>query len=636
MYINIFTRFLSIFFIFVGSLVGLTFGCFVFISSYPWIDTSLLQHETNVRPSILLDDEGNEWARFQIDKKEPLTITAVPDHVIQAFIAAEDRSFFKHTGISWRGIVRSFLVNLYHLKKMQGASTITQQLVRMLYFDPQKTFARKLKEQVVSLLLEQQLTKHQILELYLNNVYFGCGIYGIQAASQRFWNCSVQELTIDQAAALAAIMKSPGQYCPLLFPLSCQERRNIVLNAMRECNFISSDACQDLIKHPLVLAQPPELYAPHAREWIRGFVESIVGREQLYKGGLVIQTTLNLELQKVAQKEFEQRIQHVRTTMIPEIDGGLIVMEGASGEIKALIGGYDFASSKFDRASCAHRQFGSIFKPLVFAAAAQKGIQFNEVEVDEPFELLSGNNMWRPQNFSNEFDGPMTLAYALSHSNNITTIKTLLRIGAAPVAQLARECGIKSYIHEFPSLALGCIDGTLKEAAGMFNIFSQHGMYHEPHLVSWIKDQWGTKIWKVQPEKKQIVSSLVSGQVAHVLGLSLERLKKRFPELLQSDAIGKTGTAGTSDKCFSCWFIGSTPTHTTGIYMGCDDNRSLGRHIYGSGMAFPLWLTMQKYIPCTQKSFKYDPELKKKYIHEKTGSPCDAHDPHATSILIPI
>lgn len=625
------SRIVTFFFLVLGSLMGMLFGCFVFIAAYPWIDVSALHRDSALRPSIILDDEGIEWARFQVDRKEPITISAVPEHVIQAFIAAEDRSFFKHTGISCRGIIRSLFVNLYHRKKIQGASTITQQLVRMLYFDPEKTFIRKIKEQIVSLMLEQQLSKHQILELYLNNVYFGCGIYGIQAASQRFWNCSVQDVTIDQAAVLASIMKSPGHYCPLLFPLSCQERRNVVLHAMFQCEFITRGDYENLIKKPLELAKPTTFHAPHAKEWIRAFAEQVIGRDQLYKGGLIIQSTINLQIQKAAEQEFEKKISQLRLKMMPEIDGSLIVMESATGKIKALVGGYSFAASKFDRAHAAHRQFGSILKPLVFAAAVEKGIRFDEVEVDEPIEIPSGNTVWKPENFSNQFDGPMTLAYALSHSNNIVTIKTLLRIGAARVAQLARDCQIKCQIHEYPSLALGCIDGTLKEAVGMFNIFSQHGAYVEPHLISWVKDQWGAKIWKAQPIKKQIISSVVSGQVAHVLGLSIERLKRRYPDLLQTEAIGKTGTENT---CRTCWFIGSTPTHTTGVYIGCDDNRSLGRYIFGSATAFPLWLSMQKHLPCTQKKFTYDPSLKSIIIDEKTGNRCAMSDSGATRILV--
>ncbi len=626
------------FFRFFSYLIGVLFCCFAFLLGvlfffliYPTIDVASLQNDIQARPSIVLDDGGNELTRFQIERCDPVEFAAIPEHVIQAFLAAEDRSFFHHAGISFRGIVRSLFVNVYYAKRVQGASTITQQLVRLLYFDSRKTFVRKIKEQVVAILLERQLSKHQIMELYLNHVYFGCGIYGIGAAAKRFWGKSIDQLSVDQAAVLAAIMKSPQNYCPLLFPLSCQHRRNVILNSMLQCKFISREQCEHAVKQEIGIVDHSTMNAPHAKEWIRYFVEKEFGRDTLYRGGLVIQTTLNSAMQKGAVEEFKKHIAQLRVKMMPEIDGALICMHVKSGEIKALVGGYDFAVSQFDRAHSAYRQFGSIFKPLVYAAALENGVQLFETEVDEPFELVQENSVWKPDNFSNTFNGQMTLAYALSHSNNIVTIKTLLKIGVQKVVNVAQRFNLAAKILPYPSLALGCVDGTLKEAVGMFNVFANNGIYVEPHLIRWIKNSVGTKIWKMKIEPNRVLSSKVNDQVAKVLGLSMERLKKRFPDVLDCSAIGKTGT---HDKCRSCWFTGSTPSYTTGIYIGCDDNRSLGRNVFGSKTAFPLWLHVQQKLPNEKKQFTVDPSLQQITIHEKTGKRCAQNDLGAIDIFI--
>ncbi|OQA35133.1 MAG: Penicillin-binding protein 1F [Candidatus Dependentiae bacterium ADurb.Bin331] len=623
---------------FFSYLFGVLFCCAAFLLGilfffliYPTIDVASLQNDIQSRPSIVLDDEGNELTRFQIERCDPVQFSAIPEHVIHAFLAAEDRSFFHHAGISFRGIIRSLFVNLYQAKRAQGASTITQQLVRLLYFDASKTFVRKIKEQVVAILLERQLSKHQIMELYLNHVYFGCGIYGIGAAAKRFWGKTVEQVTIDQAAVLAAIMKSPQNYCPLLFPLSCQQRRNIVLNSMMQCKFITFEEYKDAMQKQLAIVDHSIMIAPHAKEWIRYFVEKEFGRDKLYRGGLVIQTTLNSAMQKDAIEEFKKQIVHLREKMMPEIDGALICTEVKSGEIKALIGGYDFSISQFDRAHCAFRQFGSIFKPIVYAAAVENGVQFFETEIDEPFEMVQENSVWKPDNFSNTFDGQMTLAYALSHSNNIVTIKTLLKIGVQKVVDVAQRFNFSARIVPYPSLALGCVDGTLKEAVGMFNVFANNGIYVEPHLIRWIKDGMGTKIWKMKIEQRRVFNSRVSDQVAKILSLSFDRLQKRFPQLLECAAIGKTGT---HDKCRSCWHIGSTPTYTTGVYIGCDDNRSLGRNIFGAKTAFPLWLNVQQKLPIVKKQFAIDPSLREITVHERTGKPCAKDDANAITIFI--
>ena len=412
-----------------------------------WIDVSVLEHYNSGKPSVVLDDEGNEWFRFQLDKRDPICLQKMPPHLINAFLAAEDWHFFSHCGISLKGIFRSMLKNMYHGRKVQGASTITQQLVKLLYFDMEKTFSRKVKEQLYALIIEQQFTKEQLLEIYLNHIYFGCGIYGVEAAAQRFWQKYAHDLTIDEAASLAAIVKNPAQYCPLLHPLSCERRRNIILHSMHKLDFINQQEYENAREKAVELIEPEDKsYGPHLREWLRLLLESMVGKQQLYSGGLTIQTTINAHMQKTAQKEFNAHCVVLKKELKKNIDGGLIAMNTQTGQIKAMVGGTSFMKSKFNRALQARRQMGSIFKPIVFAAGIKEGMSFADIELDEQWEMEQADSLWMPQNFNKKFNGEITRAFALSHSNNIVTIKTLLDVGVQKVIELGKKFRIEGPI----------------------------------------------------------------------------------------------------------------------------------------------------------------------------------------------
>lgn len=621
------------FFLIMIFLMGTFFwGALFFIVHNHSIDFSILSHYNAGRPSILLDDEGNEWGTFQLDRRDPVDGVHIPQHLINAFIAAEDWGFFHHSGISWKGIIRSIAVNMYHGRKVQGASTITQQLVKLLFFDSQKTFTRKIKEQLYALLVECQLTKEQILHTYLNHVCFGCGIYGVEAASQRFWGKHVHEISLDESATLAGIIRSPARYCPLVYPLSAQKRRDVILGKMKYLGFISEQEYEKSIKIPVKTQDKQcDIFAAHMKEMLRTQLESIVGKKALYSGDLHIQTTINRKMQEAAQKAFTTEIIKLRKELGDDIDGGMIVLDRKTGEIKALVGGYDFTTSKFNRAMQARRQIGSILKPLIYASAIENGMTFADTAIDEPTEWLHNNAVWAPKNYNKKFNGQITLAYALSHSNNIVSIKTLLQVGAQSIITLAKKCRIKSNFHTYPSLALGCIDTTLCEGAGMFNIFANDGIYVGPHSIVWIKDKLRTRIYKATIESERVLDSCIAGQVKAVLSLGLQRVKKMYSahNWIDTEAISKTGTTNDSR---TCWFIGST-SFTTAIYIGSDGNRPMGDNVYPIRTAFPIWLAFNRAIDQPEKTFSYDPSLKKIIIDERTGLPSELGKPGAISIL---
>jgi len=612
------------------------FGCgaLFFVVHNHTIDFSILSQYNAGRPSLLFDDEGNEWGRFQLDRRDPVDGARLPQHLINAFIAAEDWNFFTHNGISWKGIIRSIAVNIYHGRKAQGASTITQQLVKLLFFDSQKTFTRKIKEQLYAVLVEQQLTKEQILYTYLNHVCFGCGIYGVEAASQRFWSKHAHQISISQAATLAGIIRSPARYCPLVYPLSAQKRRDVILGKMKHLDFITAQEYEDAVAHCVEITDKSyDVFAPHVKEMLRMQLETIVGKTALYSSGLHIQTTLNKKMQEAAQDAFTTEMVKLRKEFGDEIDGGMIVIDRKTGEIKALVGGFDFVASKFNRAMQARRQIGSILKPLIYAAALDKGMTFADTDVDEATEWVQGNTIWAPNNYNKKFNGTITLAYALSHSNNIVAIKTFLRVGPHVVINLSKKCRITSNFHTYPSLALGCVDTTLCESAGMFNVFANDGIYVEPHAVSWIKDRWGTRMYKTTIESERVIDSRIVGQVKAVLNLGLLRVKNMYSanNWIKSEAMSKTGTTNDSR---TCWFIGSTPTLTTAVYVGFDDNRPMGNNVYPIRTAFPIWLAFNRVIESPEKTFSYDPSLQKKIIDERTGLPSELGKRGAIPILV--
>lgn len=608
-------------------------GVLFYATEQPWVDFSVLEHYNPGTPSVLLDDEGKEWARFELDKREIVKINKIPPCVIQAFLAAEDWQFFSHAGLSYKGILRSLFVNLSNFRKAQGASTITQQLVRLLYFETKKSYLRKVQEQILALVVERQFTKEQILETYLNHIYLGAGLYGVEAACQRFWGISVTHCCVEQAAVLAAIVRAPREYCPLYKPLSSTRRRNLVLHNMRKLNFIN----EEVFKHAkaqqvTTLPHTGGQLGAHLKESLRLFLEERFGKKKLYTGGLKIQTTLNRSMQETAQKVFKEQSLKLQERFAAHLEGALVCIEGSTGAIKALVGGTNFSTSQFNRALSAKRQLGSTFKPLIYAQALIRGKSFIDTEIDEPITLVTGAQEWTPSNAGQKFKGPMTLAHALSHSNNIVTIKTFVNAGPEDIVRLAQSVGLRPS-HAFPSLALGCLEATPLQSAAMMNIFAHEGQYVEPHSILWVKDSLGTKLFRAKRQKSQVLPSLITSQVAQVLTLRIEKARRKTPELWFScEALGKSGT---TNDARTCWFVGSTPSYTTAVYIGFDDNSALGEWAFGSRTAFPIWREFNRTIKQPRESFVQDQTLTSLVVNSLTGESTTSEDPQAIRVLVP-
>ena len=374
-------------------------------------------------------------------------------------------------------------------------------------------------------------------------------------------------------------------------------------------------------------------YAAHFIEYLRQELEEILGKTGLYGGGFTIYTTLNIPMQKEAEDIFQIHTERLRKKRALPFDGALVTLDVQTNAIKTYIGGYDFATSQFDRVQTSQRQLGSIFKIIVYAVAIIAGKEFSDIAVDEPITIAHGTQQWSPRNYSRDFNGPMTLAYALSHSINTVAVKTFLEIGIAPVVALADKTHIHDHIPPYPSLALGCVDTSLLKATAFFSIFAAHGIYRKPHSILKIKDKFGNVIWKKPEQPDEIVlDSLVSGKVARVLQHTLQRYVKHnqnFPRTVEM--IAKTGTTNDSR---TCWFIGASPSYTTGVYIGCDDNRSLGANFFPIHSAFPIWRDCMSSWHHRYQQFVYNPLLQELCINSKTGVPCAPQSAHRMHIFV--
>lgn len=587
------------------------------------VDFSSIKRFDGARPSILFDCDGNEFARFAMDRRDPVKYDRLPKILVQAFLAAEDHEFFTHYGISFKGIARSTLVNLRHWKIIQGAGTITQQVVRGLFLSRQRLLLRKIKEAILAIQLERHFTKEQIFELYVNSIYFGRGIYGVEASCQRFWNKSVVDISLDEAATLAAVAKSAFSYSPLNNLENSRRRRNVILKSMLLANFITENEYRYAVirkvevKENVSSENSIHLYI---QERVRQWAERLWGRDAIYQDGMKIYLTIDSKKQEIAEKCFKARIEILRPIVGKSVNGGMISLEPWSGKIKVCIGGYDFKESQFNRAFSAVRQMGSSFKPIVYAAAMQDGIGMETVMIDEPIEMkMPGcTTEWKPVNWNGKFDGPMTLAKAISYSNNIITIKTLMKVGIDKIIKLADKFMINRSLQPYPSLALGTAEATVEENAAAFNVFANNGFYVQPYMVDCVRDRYGKKLWEHVRVKKSILDGRTNSKMVNLLALRPKKLQEEFGKdgWIDSEIIGKTGStngAGTT------WYVGSTPELTTAIYVGRDDNVQMGKLIFGSQTAYPIWLDFYKNLSFQKKQFYIDPGLKEFSIDWVTG-----------------
>jgi len=583
--------------LFIGA--GMVFY-FTFIYDLPRL-TTLKDYKPYTVTEVYSEDEvliGD----FSTERRIVVPLSQMPRLLVKAFVAAEDARFFTHRGIDYWRIIGAAFRNIEALDVVQGGSTITQQIAKSFFLTPEKSFIRKIKELILARRIERYLTKNEILFLYLNQIYLGEGAYGVAAAAQTYFGKPVPNLSLAECAILAGLPPSPNNLSPLRHPQKARERQLYVLNRMLERQMITPEQATKAMKEEIRL-KPKGLKtyieAPYILEQVRQHVEQKYGTEMLYRGGLKIYTTINSKLQQAAQKavlkgleEYEAREKKEEDP--DQVQGALIALDSQTGYILAMVGGRDFSTSQFNRAIQARRHAGSAFKPIVYAAALDKGFTPATLIVDEPFvyDDMPGKEPWEPQNFDREFWGPITFRKALTFSRNVVTVKIAQSIGPRYLIDYAKNLGIRSKLEPNLSLALGAANVSLLELTRAYGVFAAQGYKAEPLLISRIVDKDGNILEEPDPSAVQVISPQTSFLLTNLLQSVVREGTGQRAKNLGRPAAGKTGTTNDTRDA---WFIGYIPQGlVAGAWMGYDIEKPLGTHETGAVAALPIWLEFMK------------------------------------------
>jgi penicillin-binding protein 1A len=550
------------------------------------------------------DDEF--LTEFQAEKRIFVPLQQIPPALRNAIIAVEDARFYSHLGVDVRGILRAAYANFRHGRVVEGGSTITQQLAKVLFLTPDRSFSRKVKEALLALELEKRYSKDRLLELYLNQIYMGHGTYGVEAAARMYFGKSVQDLTLSEAALLAALPRSPGNYSPFERPEVAQRRRAIVVGRLLEQGYIGEAEAKAANRAALGLITPERRRgsAQYFLEYLQQSLEAKYGSDVLYKSGLAIYTTLDPGLQRAAEQALRDGLQALaarqgarganRGKAIPAgvtPEGAVVVIEAATGYVKALLGGTDFARTEFNRALHAHRQPGSAFKPFVYLAAIEAGRAPTEMLDDSPVRYVSAGKVWAPENYDGKFRGPVTIQQALEESINVPTIRLLEQVGVNPVIDAARRAGIQSPLPHDLTLALGSGDVTLLELTAAYATFANQGIRMEPLMVRYVTDAQGRLVEENIPQGRQAIEPAAAIALTQMLQGVIERGTGVAARVLERPLAGKTGT--TNDFS-NAWFLGYTPSIVAGVWLGHDRPRSLGPDETGARAALPIWVAVMR------------------------------------------
>jgi len=684
----------TIFFILliISIILGSSFGAFMgYLRDLPQI--KLLEEYQPKTITKVYSNNDELIAEFFQENRVLIPLTKIPKLLKDALLAAEDSRFYNHYGIDFKGIIRAIWSNIRAGKIVEGGSTLTQQLSKVLFLTPEKTISRKLKEAVLALQIERRYSKDKILEMYLNQIYLGSGSYGVEAASQTYFGKSVIDLDLPEAALIAGLPKAPSFYSPFNNIDKSKRRRDHVLRRLAALGHISKGELEYALSTPIKLSHTKRRINrfPYFIEYIRQNLEKKHGNAAIYKGGLNVYTTLDIEMQEYAQKDLREGLRKLdkrrgfrpiireRDTTLdhtqkipsvynvgsiisgkivkiesnsiflkiddlkgrillknmdwakiknpfthfkigdviearilniydrgsikyemaleqePEVEGAIVAIQPETGAIKAMVGGYDFYKSQFNRVTQAKRQPGSSFKPFIYAAAIDNGYTAADIIIDSPiiYKDPSKNENWKPKNFSNKFYGPITIRNALENSRNVATIRLLDKIGVNTVIDYTHRMGIKSDLHPYLSLGLGSFEVTPLELTSAFGIFSNKGIRVEPYSILYVTDIEGKLLEEnhpvvsdvLSPDTSFIITNLLKGVVEHGTGWRAKSLRR--------PVAGKTGT---TNDFRDAWFIGYVPHLVTGVWVGLDDNSSLGEDETGSRAASPIWVNFMNNV----------------------------------------
>lgn len=671
-------------------------------------DLPSLEPLQNYQPSLVTrvySDDRQIIGQFFIERRFLKPLPEIPKSLTQAVIATEDTRFFEHPGLDIVGILRAAVTNLRHGgKKVEGASTITQQLARSLFLSADRTFDRKLRELILAYKMELVLSKEQILEMYLNQIYFGQGAYGVAAAAQTYFGKDLGNLTLAESAFLAGLPKSPSHYSPFKAYDRAKKRQEHVLARMEDAGFISPAEREQAVAEKLNFRRPgSEHLGPYFVEYIRQLLVAKFGETMVYKGGLEVFTTLNVEMQKAAEsavlqglreldkrqgwrgpvrtvdlttletpspdptlklkegdtmegivlklakdhvlvqigamtgrlayedfawvtkrlkgkdptkdavpvksvkqlltpgdvievavKKLDKDTIHLRLEQTPVVEGAMVAVDPKTGAIRAMVGGYDFARSEYNRAVLAHRQPGSSFKPIIYATAMNQGMSPATVVLDAPvvYEQEEDDKTWKPENYGRRFHGMVSLREALIHSHNLATVRLLDKVGIRNVIDFARTVGITSPLAADLSLALGSSSVGMLELVSVYGVFANQGMRVEPYAIASVQDNGGRTLDQAVIQPRQVMSK----ETAYLITNMMEDVIQCGTGIVAKAAIDRpvAGKTGTTNDYTDAWFLGATPNLAAGTWVGFDDRRPLGETESGAHAALPIWISFMR------------------------------------------
>ena len=586
-------------------------------------DENAIAHIGEMAQATSVYDERDQFA-FAIYREQRIDVplSAISPNLVKAVVAIEDQRFYDHHGFdAWR-IASAILINLRHGRAAQGASTITQQLARQSFLTPDKTIRRKLQELILAKRIERRYSKPEILDLYLNKVYFGDGLYGIEAAARGFFGKHASELTLPEAALLAGLVKSPSTYAPTVSLERAKARRNVVLQAMLDAGAVGRAEWQAARSTPVALHDNLRASDPHGqyfKEQVRLELLSRFGWQQVYEGGLRVFSTIDMPMQEAAEsavadslKVLDTRRQALARQPKGAVQGdasdplqaALIAMDPRTGHVAAMVGGRDFDKSHFNRAVHARRQPGSAFKPFVYAAALEAGYSPATVidHLNDPISTVQGG--WTPEDEHSTADS-MSLRTGLRTSSNRAAVQLLSRVGIPRTVEYAKTMGVGD-MPSVPSLALGSGEVTLQSLTAAYAAFANKGLVPKPLLVRRVEDRSGKVLYTAEDTSTRAVSEttafLMSSMMADVInagtGARARTLGFRLP------AAGKTGTTNDFNDA---WFVGYTPTLATGVWVGFDEPRTILPNGFAADVAVPMWAGFMKTATKADPPAWFDP-----------------------------
>jgi penicillin-binding protein 1A len=557
-----------------------------------------------IQGTKIYDDNDEAITELHVERRILVPLAQIPQSLRDAILATEDRRFYSHWGIDPIGVARAVVQNYRRGRIVEGGSTITQQLTKVLFLTPDKSLERKLKEAVLALELERRYSKDRILEMYLNQVYFGSGSYGVEAAARTYFGKGVSELTVRESALLAGLPRAPTNYSPFDRPEAAKRRREVVLRRMVDFGSIKDEEAKRLAKTDLGLI-PPERRRTTGQyfiDYVQQTLEAKYGPDLVLKGGLNVYTTVNPTMQLTAEQSLREGLKalQVRTsasaTATPPTrpgespEGAVVTVEPQTGYVKAMVGGSDFFRSEFNRAVQAKRQPGSAFKPFIYIAALEAGFTPASQIEDSPVSFAVGKNgqVWKPENYDRKYRGSTTLQQAIEESVNVVTVKLQERIGLAKTIQVARRLGISSPLDVNLSLALGTSDVSLLEMTSAYGTLANQGVWMPPVTIRYVTDAQGKLLEEHVPEGREALAPETAYVITQMLRGVVERGTGQAAKGLGRPVAAKTGT--TNDYS-NAWFVGFTPRLATGVWVGYDRPRSLGKDETGSRVAVPIWVT---------------------------------------------